>query len=152
MSNAQRNGETQLNSSLSPVALWLRALGTLGDSEKVQGRAVKKLETFLTNSMERLTSQERFLTQVGAMMERSFLLRAQANRTFEETLHTLRMPTTTDLVEVYGALQHLDDKVEALGFQMDLILSKLEEMDTSISSIQSSPTKTTPRRRRVKKA
>ena len=150
MSEARKAAADEQN-GFNPIRLWLKALGTLADSATMQGKAVKSFEERMSSSFSKLSGSDTFLTQVGRAMERSFILRAQANRNMEKALASMRLPSTADMDDIRTLLLVLTDKVEAVGFQLDEAVDRLEAMEKHIQALEEGP-KAAPRRRRSTKS
>lgn len=152
MSDMQQSSSEE-ERSFNPLNIWLKAIGTLGDGATAQGRLVKRIEDWLSGNAMKLAGNERFLSQMGGLMERGFMLRAQATRNMEEALHSMGMPTINDLHEVNDTVQNVDDKVEAMGFQLEAMMMKLESMEAALKEAKApAPKKRAAPRRRSTKA
>lgn len=147
MSEARKVDESQSNKqSFNPMRMWLKAMGTLADSATMQGKAVKMLEERMSRSITKLSGSDAFLEQMGKAMERSYLMRAQANRNLEKALASMRIPSTSDIDDLRELMLNLTDKVEALGFQMEEVVERMESLEARMDAQNKAPAKRAPRR------
>lgn len=126
----------QSERSFNPLRSTLKALGGFADLTTRRGRALKKWEDVMTSGFNRLAGNDAYLRYVGKAMERSFILQAQANRAVERTLKAARVPSAAELHEVHYVTTGLDEKLDALGCQLEVMMDRLESIESRLQALE----------------
>ncbi len=104
----------------------LKAIGQLTSQETRTGQAFAKAEHGLSRAIDRVTGSSTYLQVSGALLRRGSLLRRRRSALLEKTLHSLRMPTSTEVDDMRDQVRRLGDQVEALGSQLERVARLLE--------------------------
>jgi hypothetical protein len=110
------------------ITRGLKAIGYLTDPSTKPGKAFAWWEKKVTKAAEKLAQNDLYLNFAGRMMERSFRTHEESVRAMEQLWHLLRMPTSTDVVDLKEQVHHLNDQVEAMSAQLELLLDEIEAM------------------------
>ena len=121
--------------SHNPLRSVLKALGGFADTATLRGKALKKTEGVLTQGFGRLAGSDAYLRFAGKAMERSFIIQAQTNRAIERSLKGMRIPSAAELHEVHFLATGLDDKLDALGCQIELVMDRLDAIQSRLDAI-----------------
>lgn len=122
-----------------PSRLLARALKSIGDltrSDTRTGRAFMKAEHGLTRAVDRVTGSPTYLRVTGALLRRGALLRSGRNALLEKALHTMRLPTTSEVDSMRDQVRRLGDQVEALGSQLERMTRLLERQEREAPSAE----------------
>jgi DNA anti-recombination protein RmuC len=104
----------------------LKSIGHLTSQETRTGQVFAKAERGLSQAIDRVTGSSTYLTVSGALLRRGALLRSRRAAMLEKTLHSLRMPTSTEVDDMRDQVRRLGDQVEALGSQLERVARLLE--------------------------
>lgn len=134
-----------------PLGLLARALKTVGRLTSPQtpsGRVFTKAEQGLTRVAARLAESPTFVRVSGGLMRRRFTLQVRRASLLEKTLHSLRVPTASEVEALRDQLRRMGDQVEALGSQLEHVVELLERQTPTAPTPPSSPRRrrTTPTR------
>ena len=132
-----------------PPGLLARALKTVGrltSPETRSGKVFARAEQGLTRVAARLAESPTFVRVSGGLMRRGFTLQVRRTSLLEKTLHSLRVPTSSEVESLRDQLRRMGDQVEALGSQLEHVVELLERKDAPPS--EPSPAAPTPSRRR----
>lgn len=110
----------------NPFALWLKALGTLGDPATRQGKVFKAVEGKSTGLFMKLASNRFFLNTMGRQLELGFMLRSQLNMNMEMLLKLWRLPTTSDVDDIREQILDLRGEIEALAHQLEYLVEHMQ--------------------------
>lgn len=115
-----------------PSALLARALKSIGhltSPDTRTGRVFSTAEVGLTRAVDRVTGSPTYLRVSGALLRRGALLRSGRNSLLEKVLHTVRMPTTSEVDSMRDQVRRLSDQVEAMGSQLERVARLLERQE-----------------------
>jgi TolA-binding protein len=118
--------------SRPPPGLLARALkkvGHLTSPETRSGKVFAKAEQGLTRVAARLAQSPTFLRVSGGLMRRGFTLQIRRTSVMEKTLHSLRVPTASEVETLRDQLRRMNDQVEALGSQLEHVVELLERQE-----------------------
>ncbi|HZH78670.1 MAG TPA: hypothetical protein VEY88_21755 [Archangium sp.] len=118
--------------SRPPPGLLARALkkvGHLTSPETRSGKVFAKAEQGLTQVAARLAQSPTFLRVSGGLMRRGFTLQIRRTSVMEKTLHSLRVPTASEVETLRDQLRRMNDQVEALGSQLEHVVELLERQE-----------------------
>lgn len=126
----------------------LKKVGQLTSPETRSGQVFAKAERGLTQVAARLAESPTFLRVSGGLMRRGFTQQIRRTSMMEKTLHSLRVPTASEVEVLRDQLRRMGDQVEALGSQLEHVVELLERQEQ-----QPAPSSTpAPRRRRTPSA
>jgi hypothetical protein len=111
------------------LARTLKLVGHLTSPETRSGRVFTRAERSLTRVAARLAESPLWLRVSGGLMRRGFSLRIRRASMMEKTLHTLRVPTSSEVDAMRAQLRRMGDQVEALGSQLELVVELLERRE-----------------------
>ncbi len=131
------------------LARALKTVGRLTSPETRSGQAFSKAEQGLTQVAARLAESPTFLRVSGGLMRRGFTLQIRRASLMEKTLHTLRVPTSSEVETLRDQLRRMGDQVEALGSQLEHVVELLERQEPPPPTADTAPV---PRRRRTSSA
>jgi hypothetical protein len=134
------------------LARALKKVGELTSPETRSGQVFAKAERGLTKVAARLAESPTFLRVSGGLMRRGFSQQIRRTSVVEKTLHTLRVPTSSEVDALRNQLRRMGDQVEALGSQLEHVVELLErqEQPPAPAASDSTPASTpAPRRRRA---
>ena len=138
--------------SRRPTGLLARALkkvGHLTSPETRSGKVFAKAERGLTHVASRLAASPTFLRVSGGLMRRGFTLQIRRTSVMEKTLHSLRVPTASEVETLRDQLRRMGDQVEALGSQLEHVVELLERQEQPpVAPVADSAPTPAPRRRR----
>ncbi|QRK08735.1 hypothetical protein JQX13_00665 [Archangium violaceum] len=127
------------------LARALKKVGQLTSPETRSGQVFAKAERGLTQVAARLAESPTFLRVSGGLMRRGFTQQIRRTSMMEKTLHSLRVPTASEVDALRDQLRRMGDQVEALGSQLEHVVELLERQEQ-----QPAPSSTpAPRRRRT---
>ncbi|WNG39227.1 hypothetical protein F0U61_40320 [Archangium violaceum] len=127
------------------LARALKKVGQLTSPETRSGQVFAKAERGLTQVAARLAESPTFLRVSGGLMRRGFTEQIRRTSMMEKTLHSLRVPTASEVEALRDQLRRMGDQVEALGSQLEHVVELLERQEQ-----QPAPSSTpAPRRRRT---
>ncbi|HSP77435.1 MAG TPA: hypothetical protein VLQ93_02820 [Myxococcaceae bacterium] len=130
------------------LARTLKLVGHLTSPETRPGRVFEKAERGLTKVAARLAESPTWLRVSGGLMRRGFTLQVRRTRVVEKALHTLRVPTSSEVDVMRDQLRRMGDQVEALGSQLELVVELLERQEQQAApSTQATDTGASPRRK-----
>ncbi|QRN95081.1 hypothetical protein JRI60_39285 [Archangium violaceum] len=132
------------------LARALKTVGRLTSSETRSGKVFAKAEQGLTQVAARLAESPTFLRLSGGLMRRGFSLQIRRTSVMEKTLHSLRVPTASEVEVLRDQLRRMGDQVEALGSQLEHVVELLERQEQQ--SAPPSDVPPAPRRRRTNAA
>jgi TolA-binding protein len=136
--------------SRPPPGLLARALkkvGHLTSPETRSGKVFAKAERGLTRVAARLAESPTFLRVSGGLMRRGFTLQIRRTSVMEKTLHSLRVPTSSEVETLRDQLRRMNDQVEALGSQLEHVVELLERQEQPLAE-PAADVPPAPRRRR----
>jgi hypothetical protein len=130
------------------LARALKTVGRLTSTETRSGQVFAKAEQGLTRVAARLAESPTFLRLSGGLMRRGFTLQIRRTSVMEKTLHSLRVPTASEVEVLRDQLRRMGDQVEALGSQLEHVVELLErqEQRPAPADTEAPPA---PRRRRT---
>jgi hypothetical protein len=111
------------------LARALKTVGRLTSPETRSGKVFAKAERGLTHVASRLAESPTFLRVSGGLMRRGFTLQIRRASLLETTLHTLRVPTATEVDALRDQLRRMGNQVEALGSQLEHVVELLERQE-----------------------
>ncbi|WP_063934693.1 hypothetical protein [Archangium violaceum] len=130
------------------LARALKKVGQLTSPETRSGKVFTKAERGLTQVAARLAESPTFLRVSGGLMRRGFTLQIHRTSLMEKTLHSLRVPTSSEVDSLRDQLRRMGDQVEALGSQLEHVVELLERQEqppaASAPTSTVSPTLTPP--------
>ena len=144
------------------LARALKKVGELTHPETRSGKVFSKAERGLTKVAARLAESPTFLRVSGGMMRRGFTQQIRSSSMMETALHTLRVPTSSEVDALRNQLRRMGDQVEALGSQLEHVVELLERQEQPpspaatealpASTVSETPPTSTraPRRRRAR--
>lgn len=113
------------------LARALKKVGELTSPETRSGQVFAKAEAGLTRVASRLAENPTFLRVSGGLMRRGFTLQIRRTSVMEKTLHTLRVPTASEVDHLRDQLRRMTDQVEALGSQLEHVVELLERQEAT---------------------
>jgi hypothetical protein len=116
------------------LARALRKVGQLTSPETRSGKVFIKAERGLTKVAAHLAESPTFLRVSGGLMRRGFTLQIRRTSLMEKTLHTLRVPTSSEVDSLRDQLRRMGDQVEALGSQLEHVVELLERQEQPVST------------------
>ena len=124
----------------------MKTVGRLTSPETRSGKVFAKAEQGLTRVAARLAESPTFVRVSGGLMRRGFTLQVRRTSLMEKTLHSLRVPTASEVESLRDQLRRMGDQVEALGSQLEHVVELLERQEPPAA-----PPKppASPRRRRT---
>ena len=122
------------------LARALKTVGRLTHPQTRSGRVFTRAEQGLTRVAARLAGSPTFVRVSGGLMRRRFTLRVRRTSLLERTLHSLRVPTSSEVDALRDQLRRMGDQMEALGSQLEHVVELLER--------QAPPSPAAPARRR----
>jgi TolA-binding protein len=125
----------------------LKKVGHLTSPETRSGKVFAKAERGLTQVAARLAESPTFLRVSGGLMRRGFTLQIRRTSMMEKTLHSLRVPTSSEVETLRDQLRRMNDQVEALGSQLEHVVELLERQEQHPAQPVADSTPA-PRRRR----
>ncbi len=129
------------------LARALKTVGRLTSPETRSGKVFTKAERGLTQVAARLAESPTFLRVSGGLMRGGFTLQIRRTSLLEKTLHTLRVPSTSEVEALREQLRRMGNQVEALGSQLEHVVELLERQEQrSASTSTSAPVNKPPRR------
>jgi hypothetical protein len=105
----------------------LKSIGHLTHPETRSGKVFTRAERGLSRAIERVTGSTPYLAVSGALLRRGALLRSRRTALLEKALHTLRLPTTSEVEAMRDQVRRLGDQMEALGSQLERVSRRLEK-------------------------
>lgn len=126
------------------LARALKTVGRLTSPQTRSGRVFTKAEQGLTRVAARLAESPTFVRVSGGLMRRRFTLQVRRASLLEKTLHSLRVPTASEVEALRDQLRRMGDQVEALGSQLEHVVELLERQTPAAP-----PEPAAPRRRRT---
>ena len=133
------------------LARALKKVGQLTSPETRSGKVFIKAERGLTKVAAHLAESPTFLRVSGGLMRRGFTLQIRRTSLMEKTLHTLRVPTSSEVDSLRAQLRRMGDQVEALGSQLEHVVELLERQEQPVSTpVPASEPAPTPAPRRRK--
>lgn len=126
------------------LARALKKVGQLTSPETRSGKVFLKAERGLTKVAAHLAESPTFLRVSGGLMRRGFTLQIRRTSLMEKTLHTLRVPTSSEVDSLRDQLRRMGDQVEALGSQLEHVVELLERQEQPPAALASSNTVSTP--------
>lgn len=126
------------------LARALKKVGQLTSPETRSGKVFIKAERGLTKVAAHLAESPTFLRVSGGLMRRGFTLQIRRTSLMEKTLHTLRVPTSSEVDSLRAQLRRMGDQVEALGSQLEHVVDLLERQEQQPAALASSTTVSTP--------
>lgn len=139
-------------SSRGLLARALKKVGELTHPETRSGQVFARAERGLTQVAARLAESPTFLRVSGGLMRRGFTQQLRRTSMMEKTLHTLRVPTSSEVDALRHQLRRMGDQVEALGSQLEHVVELLERQEqTPAPTASEAPPASAPapRRRRA---
>lgn len=131
------------------LARALKTLGRLTSPETRSGKVFTRAEKGLTHVASRLAESPTFLRLSGGLMRRGFTLQIRRTSLMESTLHTLRVPTSSEVDALRDQLRRMGNQVEALGSQLEHVVELLERQEQAPASESAPESAPSPRRRRA---
>jgi hypothetical protein len=116
------------------LARALKKVGQLTSPETRSGKVFIKAERGLTKVAAHLAESPTFLRVSGGLMRRGFTLQIRRTSLMEKTLHTLRVPTSSEVDSLRDQLRRMGDQVEALGSQLEHVVELLERQEQPVST------------------
>lgn len=110
-----------------PLALAMKAVGWLTSPETKPGKVFVAGEKGLTRVFDKLAESDTYLNLAGRMMKLGFEARRESVAWTEAWLHLFRLPTAGDVTALRSELRAVHDEVEALGAQVETLVSALEQ-------------------------
>ena len=126
------------------LARALKKVGQLTSPETRSGKVFIQAERGLTKVAAHLAESPTFLRVSGGLMRRGFTLQIRRTSLMEKTLHTLRVPTSSEVDSLRDQLRRMGDQVEALGSQLEHVVELLERQEQPPAALASSNTVSTP--------
>ena len=126
------------------LARALKKVGQLTSPETRSGKVFVKAERGLTKVAAHLAESPTFLRVSGGLMRRGFTLQIRRTALMEKTLHSLRVPTSSEVDSLRDQLRRMGDQVEALGSQLEHVVELLERQDPPPAALASSNTVSSP--------
>jgi hypothetical protein len=126
------------------LARALKKVGQLTSPETRSGKVFIKAERGLTKVAAHLAESPTFLRVSGGLMRRGFTLQIRRTSLMENALHTLRVPTASEVDSLRDQLRRMGDQVEALGSQLEHVVELLERQEQPQAALASSNTVSTP--------
>lgn len=114
---------------IHPIALSMKAVGYLTSPETLPGKAFTTSEKLLTQALDRLGRSDAYLDLAGKVMKAGFVARRETTSAAEAWLQLLRLPTAGDVSALRKELRAVRDEVEALGAQLEVVVSALEKRE-----------------------
>jgi hypothetical protein len=111
------------------LARALKKVGQLTSPETRSGKVFTKAERGLTKVAAHLAESPTFLRVSGGLMRRGFTLQIRRTSLMEKTLHSLRVPTSSEVDSLRDQLRRMGDQVEALGSQLEHVVELLERQE-----------------------
>lgn len=108
----------------------VKGVGRLLGPATTTGKAFGFVEKNLTKVIDRIGQSETYLDRVGRSLSNEFKSRVRANSRKENLLHTLRLPTSTEVANLRRDVRTLHDQMEALTTQLEVVLESLEKKQT----------------------
>ncbi|MFY0524948.1 hypothetical protein ACN28I_17940 [Archangium gephyra] len=126
------------------LARALKKVGQLTSPETRSGKVFIKAERGLTKVAAHLAESPTFLRVSGGLMRRGFTLQIRRTSLMENALHTLRVPTSSEVDSLRDQLRRMGDQVEALGSQLEHVVELLERQEQPPAALASSNTVSPP--------
>ena len=120
------------------LARALKKVGQLTSPETRSGKVFIKAERGLTKVAAHLAESPTFLRVSGGLMRRGFTLQIRRTSLMENALHTLRVPTASEVDSLRDQLRRMGDQVEALGSQLEHVVELLERQEQPPAALPSS--------------
>jgi len=139
-------------SSPSPnlLARTLKLVGHLTSPETRSGKVFERAERGLTKVAARLAESPTWLRVSGGLMRRGFTLQIRRTQVVETALHTLHVPTSTEVDAMRDQLRRMGDQVEALGSQLELVVELLEKHERQAAPLAQALSAEAPPRRKTR--
>lgn len=131
------------------LARALKKVGQLTSPETRSGKVFTQAERGLTQVAARLAENPTFLRVSGGLMRRGFTLQIRRTSLMESTLHSLRVPTSSEVDALRDQLRRMTDQVEALGSQLEHVVELLERQEQPPAARPGTEPSPAPRRRRA---
>jgi len=111
------------------LARGLKLVGRLTSPETRTGRVFTRAERGLTKVSARLSESPTWLRLSGGLMRRGFNLRIRRQTLQERALLALRLPPASEVEALRDQVRQLNNKMEALGSQIELMVDLLERQE-----------------------
>ncbi|MCY1019073.1 hypothetical protein [Pyxidicoccus sp. MSG2] len=113
------------------LARGLKLLGQLTHPQTRTGKVFTRAEQGLTQVLARLAESPTYLRVSGGLMRQGFNARIRRRGLVERTLHTLHLPTPSEVEDLRDQLRRVNDQVEALGTQLETMVDLVHTPETS---------------------
>ncbi|MCP3165186.1 hypothetical protein [Myxococcus qinghaiensis] len=123
------------------LARGLKLLGHLTHPETRTGKVFTRAEQGLTRFLTRVSESPTYLRASGTVLRQGLNARIRRNSLVENALHTLRLPTTSEVENLRDQLRRVNDQVEALGSQLEVVVDLLHRKE---SAAEPAPTDSPP--------
>ncbi|WP_164019813.1 poly(R)-hydroxyalkanoic acid synthase subunit PhaE [Pyxidicoccus trucidator] len=104
------------------LARGLKLLGHLTHPQTRTGKVFTRAEQGLTRVLAKVAESPTYLRVSGSLMRQGFNVRIRRRGLVERTLHTLRLPTPSEVEALRDQLRRVNDQVEALGIQLETVV------------------------------
>ena len=111
------------------LARGLKLVGRLTSPETRTGRVFTRAERGLTKISARLSESPTWLRLSGGLMRQGFNLRIRRHALQERALLALRLPAASEVEALRDQVRQLNNKMEALGSQIELMVDLLERQE-----------------------
>lgn len=113
------------------LARGLKLLGHLTHPETRTGKVFTRAEQGLTRVLTRVSESPTYLRASGTVLRQGLNARIRRNSLVENALHTLRLPTTSEVENLRDQLRRVNDQVEALGSQLEVVVDLLHRQEAA---------------------
>lgn len=124
------------------LARGLKLLGHLTHPETRTGKVFTRAEQGLTRVLTRVSESPTYLRASGTVLRQGLNARIRRNSLVENALHTLRLPTTSEVENLRDQLRRVNDQVEALGSQLEVVVDLLHRKESAAA--EPAPTDSPP--------
>ncbi|WP_163864270.1 hypothetical protein [Myxococcus eversor] len=121
------------------LARGLKLLGHLTHPETRTGQVFTRAEQRLTRVLTRVSESPTYLRASGTVLRQGLNARIRRNSFVENALHTLRLPTTSEVENLRDQLRRVNDQVEALGSQLEVVVDLLHRQEAADERDASEP-------------
>jgi len=101
-----------------------------------------RAEQGLTRVLTRVSESPTYLRASGTVLRQGLNARIRRNSLVENALHTLRLPTTSEVENLRDQLRRVNDQVEALGSQLEVVVDLLHRKESAAA--EPAPTDSPP--------
>ncbi|MFP2907879.1 hypothetical protein ACLESD_23090 [Pyxidicoccus sp. 3LFB2] len=119
------------------LARGLKLLGHLTHPQTRSGKVFTRAEQGLTRVLAKVAESPTYLRVSGTLMRQGFNARIRRRGLVERTLHTLRLPTPSEVEDLRDQLRRVNDQVEALGIQLETVVDLVHPPEAPVSTSDS---------------